>query len=84
MSYHDLLVSTPLATVPLSAIVSGGEPAHLPGVMGLHPHTHGSGIAALGVADGEGADVGGEFDREGLGRGLEERLEGVLSAQSRA
>ncbi|CAE6503856.1 unnamed protein product [Rhizoctonia solani] len=74
MSYHDLLASTPVATVPLSSIVSGGDPGHLPGVIGLHGHRS-SGIFGDDVSE---TQSGGEFDREGLGRGLEERLEGVL------
>ncbi|KAF8748175.1 hypothetical protein RHS01_11000 [Rhizoctonia solani] len=82
MSYHDLLASTPVATVPLSSIVSGGgEPGHLPGVIGLHGHRT-SGIFGDDVSE---TQSGGEFDREGLGRGLEERLEGVLrEGQARA
>ncbi|KAG9105132.1 hypothetical protein FRC07_009588 [Ceratobasidium sp. 392] len=84
MSYHDLLASTPLASVPLSAITSGQDaPGHLPGVVGLHGHSNASVGGGLGANEGEGGDVGGEFDREGLGRGLEERLEAVL-AQERA
>ncbi|CAE6410266.1 unnamed protein product [Rhizoctonia solani] len=81
MSYHDLLASTPVATVPLSSIVSGGgEPGHLPGVIGMHGHR------SSGVFDDVSEhQSGGEFDREGLGRGLEERLEGVLrEGQARA
>ncbi|QRV92897.1 hypothetical protein RhiJN_20915 [Ceratobasidium sp. AG-Ba] len=84
MSYHDLLASTPVATVPLSSITHGqGEPGHLPGVIGLHGHSNAS-ISGLGANEGEGGDVGGEFDREGLGRGLEERLEAVLAQEPRA
>ncbi|CUA69883.1 hypothetical protein RSOLAG22IIIB_04139 [Rhizoctonia solani] len=82
MSYHDLLASTPVATVPLSSIVSGGgDPGHLPSVIGLHGHRT-SGIFGDDVSE---TQSGGEFDREGLGRGLEERLEGVLrEGQARA
>ncbi|KDN43017.1 hypothetical protein RSAG8_06340, partial [Rhizoctonia solani AG-8 WAC10335] len=67
---------------PLSSIVSGGgEPGHLPGVIGLHGHRS-SGIFG---DDASETQSGGEFDREGLGRGLEERLEGVLrEGQARA
>ncbi|KAL5634245.1 hypothetical protein ACGC1H_006162 [Rhizoctonia solani] len=80
MSYHDLLASTPVATVPLSSIVSGGgEPGHLPGVIGLHGHR------TSGIFGDDVSETHGEFDREGLGRGLEERLEGVLrEGQARA
>ncbi|KAH7338483.1 hypothetical protein B0J17DRAFT_662648 [Rhizoctonia solani] len=82
MSYHDLLASTPVATVPLSSIVSGGgEPGHLPSVIGMHGHRS-SGVFGDDVSEHQS---GGEFDREGLGRGLEERLEGVLrEGQARA
>ncbi|KAF8594415.1 hypothetical protein BDV93DRAFT_529328 [Ceratobasidium sp. AG-I] len=83
MSYHDLLASTPLASVPLSAITSGQDaPGHLPGVAGMHGHGSSASGGGLGAAEGEGGDVGGEFDREGLGRGLEERLEAVLNQES--
>lgn len=82
MSYHDLLASTPLSSVPLSAITSGQDaPGHLPGIVGMHGHGSASGVG-LGANEGEGGDVGGEFDREGLGRGLEERLEAVLNQES--
>jgi hypothetical protein len=47
----------------------------------LHGHRS-SGIFADDMSEGQS---GGEFDREGLGRGLEERLEGVLrEGQARA
>ncbi|KAF8595114.1 hypothetical protein BDV93DRAFT_564715 [Ceratobasidium sp. AG-I] len=83
MSYHDLLASTPLASVPLSAITSGQDaPGHIPGVTGMHGHGSSASEGGLGAAEGEGGDVGGEFDREGLGRGLEERLEAVLNQES--
>ena len=84
MFYHDLLASTPVPSVPSNALINGSEPAHLPGVIGLHAHAHWSGVGGLGACEGEGGDVGGEFGREGLGKGLEERLEEVLSAEGRA
>ncbi|KAF8751488.1 hypothetical protein RHS01_08158 [Rhizoctonia solani] len=63
---NPIRTSTPVATVPLSSIVSGGgEPGHLPGVIGLHGHRT-SGIFGDDVSE---TQSGGEFDREGLGRG---------------
>ncbi|KAG8738694.1 hypothetical protein FRC10_006578 [Ceratobasidium sp. 414] len=81
ISYNDLLVSTPLASMPLSSFTSGQDaPPHLPGVVGLHGHSNTSVTGGLSAHEGEGGD-GGEFDREGLGRGLEERLEAVLAQE---
>ncbi|OJT12381.1 hypothetical protein TRAPUB_11083 [Trametes pubescens] len=93
ISYADLLSSTPASTLPLSSLTSSAmvtePPPHIPSVIGL-PQAHyaasssGGSIhnspmyllerdGAAGVAD----DVGGEWEREGLGKGLEERLEGL-------
>ncbi|KAJ7625465.1 hypothetical protein B0H17DRAFT_1111052 [Mycena rosella] len=86
MSYADLLASTPAATQPLSSLTSpAGSPAHIPGVTIA---TAGEGEASgapslrnfgfgLGDEDRTMDDVGGEWEREGLGRGLEERLEAL-------
>ncbi|KAJ6538783.1 hypothetical protein DFH09DRAFT_1323456 [Mycena vulgaris] len=87
ISYADLLASTPTSTQPLSALTSpAGSPAHIPGVVADEGGA--SGAASLrnfgfgGGAGGTGEDVGmddvgGEWEREGLGRGLEERLEAL-------
>jgi len=86
LSYIDLLSSTPAAALPLSSLTSAPEPPpHLPSVLGV-PQAHGAAAAhahpapstferdaAAGMVD----DVGGEWEREGLGRGLEERLEAL-------
>ncbi|KAI0826964.1 hypothetical protein BC628DRAFT_1409813 [Trametes gibbosa] len=93
ISYADLLSSTPATTLTLSSLTSSAmvtePPPHIPSVVGL-PQAHyaasssGGSIhgpptfllerdGAAGVAD----DVGGEWEREGLGKGLEERLEGL-------
>ncbi|KAF7376648.1 hypothetical protein MSAN_00081600 [Mycena sanguinolenta] len=93
VSYTDLLSSTPTATQPLSALTSpAASPAHIPGVSITDP-TVGVGSASayggsgapslrnfgfgLGDEDRMMDDVGGEWEREGLGKGLEERLEAL-------
>ncbi|KAH9849662.1 hypothetical protein C2E23DRAFT_737054 [Lenzites betulinus] len=93
ISYADLLSSTPASTLPLSSFTSSAmvtePPPHIPSVVGLPQaqyaasssggSIHGAPMfllerdGAAGVAD----DVGGEWEREGLGKGLEERLEGL-------
>ncbi|KAJ7467039.1 hypothetical protein FB451DRAFT_404048 [Mycena latifolia] len=87
LSYTDLLASTPTSTQPLSALTSpAASPAHLPGVTLAAEGGEASGAASLrnfGFGMGTGDedrtmdDVGGEWEREGLGRGLEERLEAL-------
>ncbi|KAJ7090932.1 hypothetical protein B0H15DRAFT_837362 [Mycena belliarum] len=84
VSYADLLASTPTSTQPLSALTSpASSPAHIPGVA-LAAEGEASGAASLrnfgfGIGDEDRTmdDVGGEWEREGLGRGLEERLEAL-------
>jgi len=93
LSYMDLLSSTPASTLPLSSLTSSAvasdPPPHLPSVIGFPQaqyaasssagsfHASPASIldrdAAVGILD----DVGGEWEREGLGRGLEERLEAL-------
>ncbi|KAI8986836.1 hypothetical protein BD414DRAFT_416126 [Trametes punicea] len=96
ISYADLLSSTPASTLPLSSLTSSAvvtePPPHIPAVIGL-PQAHYAASSSggsihgaptyilerdgpLGVVD----DVGGEWEREGLGKGLEERLEGLKTA----
>ncbi|KAJ7633499.1 hypothetical protein DFH06DRAFT_1303530 [Mycena polygramma] len=90
VSYADLLSSTPTATQPLSALTSPAtSPAHIPGVAdgvagtGAGSAYGGSGAPSLrNFAFGPEEDrlmddVGGEWEREGLGKGLEERLEAL-------
>lgn len=88
MSYTDLLSSTPASTQPLSALTSpASSPAHIPGVALSDPSGSaygGSGAPSLrnfgfGLGDEDRTmdDVGGEWEREGLGKGLEERLEAL-------
>ncbi|TCD65576.1 hypothetical protein EIP91_002497 [Steccherinum ochraceum] len=100
ISYTDLLSSTPSSSMPLSSLtLSVNEPPHLPSVLGLpqaqaqHMHTSGSSAGSLngaaGLLDGDSAamaadGVGGEWEREGLGRGLEERLESLMAVPGRA
>ncbi|KAJ7252093.1 hypothetical protein B0H12DRAFT_1118395 [Mycena haematopus] len=91
VSYADLLSSTPTATQPLSSLTSPAcSPAHIPGVSITDPSVSsasaygGSGAPSLrnfgfGLGDEDRMmdDVGGEWEREGLGKGLEERLEAL-------
>lgn len=89
MSYSDLLASTPVSLVPLSSFttcVSSEPPPHIPGVAGFtHSHSsagsiHGRDRDSIALLD----DVGGEWEREGLGKGLEERLEALMIVPERA
>ncbi|KAI0646194.1 hypothetical protein C8Q79DRAFT_909472 [Trametes meyenii] len=93
ISYVDLLSSTPASTLPLSSLTSSAvvtePPPHIPSVIGLPQAQYAASSSggsihgaptyvlerdgAAGVAD----DVGGEWEREGLGKGLEERLEAL-------
>ncbi|CAL1711200.1 unnamed protein product [Somion occarium] len=99
ISYTDLLSSTPAETVPLSTLMlsSANEPPpHLPSVMGVpQAQAQASGSSAGSLHNAAGAlvadptsdilnDVGGEWEREGLGRGLEERLESLLPVTGKA
>ncbi|KAI0070010.1 hypothetical protein K474DRAFT_1680480 [Panus rudis PR-1116 ss-1] len=98
ISYTDLLSSTPAATVPLSSLVTAANepPPHLPSVIGLpQAQAMQSGSSAGSLHDAAGAlvadptsgildDVGGEWEREGLGRGLEERLEALMPVTGKA
>ena len=95
ISYADLLSSTPASAIPLSSLTSSAvvsePPPHIPSVIGV-PQAHyaasSSGSihgAPTYVLEREGAigvvdDVGGEWEREGLGKGLEERLEALNTA----
>ncbi|OBZ77837.1 hypothetical protein A0H81_02154 [Grifola frondosa] len=93
LSYMDLLSSTPASTLPLSSLTCSAEPPpHLPSVIGLAQaqalssagSIHGVSAfereSAMSVAD----DVGGEWEREGLGKGLEERLEALKAVPGKA
>jgi hypothetical protein len=81
MSYSDLLSSTPATLVPLASLTAPNStepPPHIPSVSGLAhatlPRTALSGMRDSIVLD----DIGGEWEREGLGRSLDEQLEEVL------
>jgi len=97
ISYTDLLTSAPSSTLPLTSFtvqVNGSEPPpHLPSVIGLpqaHAQLHGVSSSANGSIHGVDRDpttgmlddMGGEWEREGLGRGLEERLEALMPIPS--
>ncbi|KAI0765083.1 hypothetical protein C8Q74DRAFT_1204873 [Fomes fomentarius] len=98
ISYADLLSSTPSSAIPLSTLTSAAivsePPPHIPSVIGL-PQAHyaasSSGGSVHGAptfvlerdgVSGVADDVGGEWEREGLGKGLEERLEGLISSKA--
>lgn len=89
MSYSDLLASTPTSMVPLSSFTtcaSSDPPPHIPGVTGIgNTHSsagsiHGRDRDSIALLD----DVGGEWEREGMGKGLEERLEALMIVPGRA
>ncbi|KAG1867685.1 hypothetical protein F4604DRAFT_1776415 [Suillus subluteus] len=89
MSYADLLASTPASMVPLSSFTSCATPdppPHIPGVEGYALNQHDA--ASLSGRERDSIalldDVGGEWEREGLGRGLEERLEALMIVPGRA
>jgi len=81
VSYSDILNSAPLSSVPFSTIITSDEPPpHLPAVMGsTMENVPASGSSVVGSDAGEW--LGGEWEREGFGKGLEERLEAVLNKE---
>ncbi|EJD35940.1 hypothetical protein AURDEDRAFT_130366 [Auricularia subglabra TFB-10046 SS5] len=92
ISYNDLLLSAPVAAVPLQSLVqptSVEAPPHLPAVQAAASITHSPARSRPRSMVGPGNrasvllgdDVGGEWEREGLGRGLEERLEELLKLE---
>lgn len=97
ISYVDLLSSTPASTLPLSSLtysaVASEPPPHIPSVIGIPQaqaqyaaSSSGGSIHGVGERDlplGM-VDVGGEWEREGLGRGLEERLEVLMAMPGKA
>ncbi|KAH0828836.1 hypothetical protein J3R83DRAFT_3306 [Lanmaoa asiatica] len=89
MSYSDLLASTPVSMVPLSSFTtcaSSDPPPHIPGVTGFGNtqlstgSIHGRDRDSVALLD----DVGGEWEREGLGKGLEERLDALMIVPGKA
>jgi len=82
VSYSDILNSTPISTVAFSSIITSDElPPHIPAVMGSNPENTvpASGSSTFGSDSGEW--LGGEYEKEGFGRGLEARLEAVLNRE---
>lgn len=95
ISYTDLLASTPSSTLPLSTLTTSATiadpPPHLLSVLGIPQHGGGSASASprtsfygdRDVREGRDGlfidDAGGEWEREGLGQGLEERLESLMT-----
>ncbi|KZV89143.1 hypothetical protein EXIGLDRAFT_721628 [Exidia glandulosa HHB12029] len=94
ISYNDLLLSAPVSAVPLSTLTSpatSDPPPHLSAVSGSVAHSPARSrprsIVGLGPGGNRasillGDDHGGEWEREGLGRGLEERLEELLKLEA--
>ncbi|KAJ7599873.1 hypothetical protein C8J56DRAFT_909022 [Mycena floridula] len=91
MSYNDLLASTPASTHSLSSLTSSAStvepPPHIPSVNGLTQAPVGGSSAGslrgLSLAGNRDSillldDAGGEWERSGMGMGLEERLEALL------
>jgi hypothetical protein len=73
ISYHDLLLATPVSTVPLSSLTS---PTTASNQSNVPQQSQNLGLLMEGV--NVGPTGGGEWEREGLGKGLEERLEEIL------
>ncbi|KAH9937931.1 hypothetical protein B0H21DRAFT_54327 [Amylocystis lapponica] len=96
LSYMDLLSSIPASTLPLSSLTSSAQvsepPPHLPSVIGFPQAQYAAsssagsihGFSSVVDRDAMVDDVGGEWEREGLGRGLEERLEALNALPSKA
>ncbi|KAI9462564.1 hypothetical protein HD554DRAFT_1449500 [Boletus coccyginus] len=89
MSYSDLLASTPTSLVPLSSFTTcatSETPPHISGVTGF-PNSH-SNTGSIHCRDRDSIalldDIGGEWEREGLGKGLEERLEALMIVPGKA
>jgi len=83
VSYNDLLLSVPTTVTSLNEITSGNlSPDHLPGTVSpTVPVTRSPALAASATIPASLsalAPVEGEWSREGLGRGLEQRLEGLI------
>lgn len=96
ISYADLLSSTPASTLPLSSLtysaLASEPPPHIPSVIGI-PQAQAQYAAGSAGGSVQGAGdrdlpgiihVGGEWEREGLGRGLEERLEVLMTMPGKA
>ncbi|EJT99566.1 hypothetical protein DACRYDRAFT_117779 [Dacryopinax primogenitus] len=74
VSYSDLLLSAPLTSVPLSQVTSpSSPPPHLSALAAASPQERGWSREQSAYGD-----EGGEWERVGMGKGLEERLEEVL------
>lgn len=89
ISYNDLLLSVPTAVTSLDDITAGNlSPEHLPGTVSPSVPSRSPVIAASpnslagpNVPDALrplGSAMTGEWQREGLGKGLEQRLEDLV------
>jgi hypothetical protein len=84
VSYNDLLLSVPTTVTSLNEITSGNlSPDHLPGTVSpTVPVTRSPALAATATIPSSLsalAPIEGEWSREGLGRGLEQRLESLIT-----
>jgi len=87
ISYSDLLSSTPASTLPLASLTtsasSADPPPHIPALTTTPASPARSPATSLrGLTvhrDSVLDDLGGEWEREGLGTGLEERLEALIA-----
>lgn len=85
ISYNDLLLSVPTTVTSLNEITSGNlSPDHLPGTISPNVTSRSPVIAASASPVGSHTEhmspLGGhgEWSREGLGKGLEQRLEDLI------
>jgi hypothetical protein len=82
ISYADLVGSVPAVDTPLSALTAGASAAEPPphlAALGAEHGAHGSARNSMLLGGGRD-DAGREWEREGMGGGLEERLEALMRA----
>ncbi|KZT54859.1 hypothetical protein CALCODRAFT_519077 [Calocera cornea HHB12733] len=78
LTYSDLLHSSPVTSLPLSQVTSPQQP---PPHLSYLASAPGPGSAGRSREQSAYGDEGGEWEREKLGRGLDERLEEVLKGR---
>lgn len=84
VSYNDILLSVPTTVTSLNEITSGNlSPDHLPGTVSpTVPVTRSPALAnntTIPTTLSSLSPIEGEWQREGLGRGLEQRLEDLIT-----
>lgn len=92
ISYNDLLLGVPTSVASLGEIASGNlSPDHLPGTLSPPPLAAGNptrspvigaSVSPVNNRDSMSPQLEGEWSREGLGRGLEQRLEDLVLLDS--